>query len=109
METGAGKTKVELCDEMRARLAALTPSQIRTASAAVWERLSVFPEFVSAETLLIYVSKGHEVDTHGLIQQLLALGKRVCVPAFDEAKQQYVAAELRDFCGELAVGKFGIL
>src|SRR3989442_3041751 len=106
METSAGKTKVDLREEMRARLAALTPPQIRTASAAIWERLSVLAEFAAAQTLLVYVSKGREVDTHGLIQQLLAMGKRVCVPAFDASGQHYVASELRDFVSELTEGKF---
>ena len=94
---------------MRERLASLSPSQVRARSAAVWERLSVLPEFVSANWLLVYVSKGHEIDTHGLIQQLLAIGKHVCVPKFDDAARRYVASELKDFVAELAEGKFGIL
>jgi 5-formyltetrahydrofolate cyclo-ligase len=109
MEAAAGKTKVELREQMRARLDSLSPAQVRTASAAVWERLSVLAPFASAEWLLAYVSIGHEVDTQGLIRQLLALGKRLCVPKFDEAGQRYVASELLDFDSELAVRRFKIL
>ena len=105
----APTTKTELREEMRARLAALTPTQVRGASAAIWERLPVLAEFAASQTLLVYVSKNNEVDTHGLIQQLLAMGKRVCVPAFDAAGQRYVASELRDFVSDLSEGKFGIL
>lgn len=100
--------KVELRKRMRTTLASLTPSDMRTRSASVWERLWQAAELVSADWLLVYVSKGNEVDTHGLIQQWLALGKHVCVPTFDEAIQQYAASELHDFNAELAEGRFGI-
>lgn len=101
--------KVELRDRMRVKLAALSLSEVRAKSAAIWERLAVFDGFASAECALIYVSKGHEVGTHGLIQQLLAMGRRVCVPKFDEGTQHYVVSELRDFQTELVEGKFHIL
>lgn len=107
METTADK--LELRETMRAMLATLPVPQVRANSAAIWERLSVLPEFVAASWLLVYVSKGHEVDTHGLIQQLLAMGRRVCVPKFDEAGHRYVASELRDFDSELQAGKLTIL
>ena len=101
--------KQELRNQMRERLASLSSSQVRVRSAAVWERLSVLSEFVSGTWLLVYVSKGHEIDTHGLIQQLLAIGKHACVPRFDDASGRYIASELKDFVAELVEGKFGIL
>jgi len=94
---------------MRARLAKLSATDVRAKSAAIWERLSVLGEFASATMLLVYVSTGNEVDTHGLIRQLLAMGRHVCVPRFEPATQRYVASELRDFDADLAAGKFGIL
>jgi len=94
---------------MRTRLAALAPADVRSNSAAVRERLAALPECVNATRLLVYVSKGHEVDTHELIQRLLAVGKRVCVPRFDGADRLYAASELKDFAAELEEGKFGIL
>ena len=102
-------TKEELRQQMRARLAMQDDTEARAKSAAIWERLSVLSEFTSASRSLIYISKPKEVDTCGLIQQLLAMGRSVCVPWFDEAKQQYVASELRDFALDLTAGKFGIL
>lgn len=108
METVA-QEKVELRRQLRAKLAALSPADVRARSAAIWERLATLPELAGARRLLIYVSKDNEVDTHGLIQQLLAMGRSVCVPSFDAAAQQYVASELRDFHSELVPGKFGIL
>lgn len=105
----ANAQKVELRKRMRTSLAAAALTDVRIKSATIWERLSVLPEIASAEWLLVYVSAGNEVDTRGLIEQFLALGKRVCVPKFDEAAEQYIASELRDFHAELAEGKFKIL
>jgi 5-formyltetrahydrofolate cyclo-ligase len=100
--------KIELRKRMRTILASLPVTDVRARSATVWERLWQVADLVSADWLLVYVSKGNEVDTHGLIQQLLALGKHVCVPAFDEATQQYAASELRDFNSDLTEGRFEI-
>jgi 5-formyltetrahydrofolate cyclo-ligase len=108
METVAQK-KVGVREGMRARLARLSPADVRVASAAIWERLAMVPKFASAQAMLMYVSRGNEVDTHGLIQQLLAMGKRVAVPSFDAGAQRYFASELNDFEGDMSEGRFGIL
>ncbi len=102
-------TKEELRERMRARRSAQSGAEVRVKSADIWERLSVLTEFATASQLLVYVSKEQEVETRGLIQQLLAMGRQVCVPWFDGAKEQYVASELHDFTLDLATGKFGIL
>jgi 5-formyltetrahydrofolate cyclo-ligase len=102
-------TKQELREQMRARLAAQSAGDVQMKSADIWERLSVLNEFTAATQSLIYVSKGTEVDTRGLIQQLLAMGRSVCVPWFDSVKKKYVASELRDFALDLKTGQFGIL
>jgi len=108
MEATASQ-KVALREQLRARLVKQIAADVRAKSAAIWERLSVLSEFTSARRLLVYVSAGGEADTHGLIRQLLAMGRNVYVPLFDTAKQHYVASELRDFDMDLATGKFGIL
>ena len=102
-------TKEQLRQEMRTRLTAQSATDVRVKSAEIWERLSVLGEFVTASRPLIYVSQAAEVDTRGLIQQLLAMGRQVCVPWFDKANERYVASELRDFALNLTAGRFGIL
>ena len=102
-------TKEQLRQQMRGRLAAQSTIDVQVKSAAIWERLSVLDEFATAERSLIYVSKATEVDTRGLIQQLLAMGRQVCVPWYDGVTEQYVASELRDFAADLMTGQFGIL
>ena len=108
METIA-QEKVALRSRMREKLAALIEADARAKSAAIWERLAVLPAFTRAARLLIYVSTGKEAETHGLIQQLLAMGRQVYAPAFDSAERRYVARTVQNFHSDLAVGQFGIL
>jgi 5-formyltetrahydrofolate cyclo-ligase len=91
---------------MRSRLAELPAAERRAHSAAVWERLAALPEFTAAKCIGAYVSTGNEIETHGLIRQLLAMGRRVCVPAF---AGKYLPAEIKDFDADLVKGRFGIL
>ena len=108
METTA-QAKVELRKEMRARLAALSPTDVHEKSAEIEKQCFLLPDFVASNWVFAYISLGHEVATRGMIKRLLAMGKHVCVSKFDEPTQQYVASELRDFDKELKKGKFGIL
>jgi 5-formyltetrahydrofolate cyclo-ligase len=101
--------KQELRDQMRKRLASLSPADMHAKSAAIRGQCFLLPEFAAADWVFAYVSRGHEVATRGLIEQLLVTGKHVCVPKYDEPTRQYVASELRDFDRELVKGKFGIL
>ncbi len=96
-------TKAELREQMRRQL---QTAEVRARSAAVWERLSVLPAFAAAKSVMAYVSTGNEIETHGLIRQLLAMGRRVCVPTF---VGEYVPAEIHDFDEDLVKGKFGVL
>ena|ERR1017187_2271470 len=101
--------KVALRKQMSAQLAGQSAADVRVKSAAIWERLSVLREFTGATRPLVYVSKEAEVDTHGLIRQLRAMGRKVYVPWFDAAKERYGASELHDFDADLTTGRFGIL
>jgi 5-formyltetrahydrofolate cyclo-ligase len=91
------------------RLAQLTESQIRSRSRRVCRRLATVPHFAEAESLLVYVSTGHEVATHQLTRDLLAAGRRVSVPYYHVIKRHYVAYQIEDFDRDLSPGKFGIL
>jgi 5-formyltetrahydrofolate cyclo-ligase len=99
--------KSNLREQMRARLGVLPDNEVREHSARVWERLAVLSQFATAPRIGAYVSAGPEIDTHGLIRQLLAMGRQVGVPAFDG--KQYRLAAVQDFDADLVAGKFGIL
>src|SRR5881296_2370453 len=106
METIA-RQKMTLRGSMRSRLAELPAAEVRTHSAAVWERLAVLPAFAAANVVMSYLSKDSEIETHGLIRQLLAMGRQVLVPAF--VGDGYRLDEVRDFDADLTVGRFGVL
>lgn len=93
---------------MQVKFATLTVADVRSKSAAIWERLAVLPEFTGATQRLIYVSTGIEVDTHGLIQQVLAMRGQVCVPYYDAVAKGYAVSALHDFHSDLAAGRFAI-
>ena len=93
--------------QMLVRRAALSTAEVRSASAAIWERLALVSAIDNAETFCVYVSTGTEVETHGLIRQLLARGREVCVPAFVQGR--YVTAMIDDFDADLQPGHWGIL
>src|SRR5690242_8563208 len=97
--------KPALRERLNAQIAGLDAGTVRQHSATIWERLAVLPEFVASQCPCVYVSFGNEIETHGLIRQLHALGRQVSVPCWREKK--YVPVALRDF-DELVEGKFGI-
>lgn len=94
---------------MRAQRLTLSAAQVQAKSAAIGERLLALPVFATARKVFTYVSRGNEVGTHGLIQQLLATGREVGVPAFDMASDLYFASLVREFPGDLVAGKLDIL
>lgn len=72
--------KRSLRKELIARRDALRPEEIREWSAAIRRRLAEIPELRSAASVFTYVSQANEVDTHGLIGELLSRDVLVAVP-----------------------------
>ncbi len=54
-------------------------------SQQICESVLRIPQVVAAEVIFIYVSFRSEVQTHALIDRLLTLDKRVCVPHIDRS------------------------
>jgi len=74
-------------------------------SSVLENRFLSSPEFISADSLLVYAAFDREPETRKIIRTAMALGKRVFVPR----------VECREICvckltsmGELAPGAFGI-
>ena len=74
-------TKQELRQEIRRRKAACSLEERAALSALVTARLLQHPHWTSAQTVLLYHSLPDEVNTHDLIRQACAEGKRVLLPA----------------------------
>jgi 5-formyltetrahydrofolate cyclo-ligase len=75
--------KVALRRELRVRLAGLAPDAARRAAEEIARRALALPEVAEAGSVLVCLSFGSELDTWGLVERLLASGKRVYVPRAD--------------------------
>ncbi len=103
----ARPTKDETRDQMRRRREAMSPDEVAAASAAIRARLLALPLMQTPDAVFTYVSTGAEVDTHGLIRELLARGVAVWVPRIT-GPGRMDAARLHRF-EDLRPGRHGIL
>ena len=97
--------KEALRREIRRRKQQYTPSQLEELSEPIIARLR--PLLVDARVILAYYSLPDEVNTHQLIDDLVAEGKTVLLPKVLDA----TTMELRLYTGphDLAPGPFGIM
>ena len=76
-------TKAELRERLRLDLEKIDAAAAAHASRAIAARILELPEIAGAERILTCLSFGVEVDTWGLVDRLLALGKELYVPRAD--------------------------
>jgi len=93
--------------ELRLRRRALPISVRQAKSARIRERLLDLPEISSARTVFCFISSDEEVETHPLIDTLVASDKQVLVP-WIPAGADMVAVHFPGWAG-LAPGQLGIL
>jgi 5-formyltetrahydrofolate cyclo-ligase len=72
--------KIALRKNAIAHRRALGQDWRRTASEQIHQRLLKRPEIQRARTISVYASFGHEVHTHGLINEFLSQHKQVVLP-----------------------------
>lgn len=75
--------------------------------AAIAERLFSFPIFCEAPLVLTYVSLACEIDTHAIIDRVLAEGRRVAVPLVDPRTRELSFYHIEERC-QLVSGYKGI-
>lgn len=80
MEHSVVQAKKELRRRALAARRALTPAYRESASQQMVARLCETEAFQAAKTVFLYASMPDEVQTYGLMQQCLALGKTVALP-----------------------------
>lgn len=91
--------KKEVRREIRKRIAALDEKELAKSDKAIYNNVSALPEIGNAETVFLYFSVGHEVDTRKLIASLVKAGKRVALPVSLPDGVMYFAeyrAEMQD-------------
>lgn len=77
-------------------------------SEIILEKLKTLKEFARSRTVHCYVAWRNEVQTQGLIKEMLNEGRRVVVPVVDFEKGVLIHSEIQDFA-ELTKGAYGIL
>lgn len=93
--------------QLRKRIAALDEKELEKSDIEIYNNLSRLPELLSAKTVFLYCSAGHEVDTRRIIGFLLERGQTVALPVSLPEGEMYFARYLP---GELQQGRFfGIL
>ena len=107
MEMSMREQKKLVRKELRRRVAALDEKELEKSNIGIYNNLSRLPELLAAETVFLYCSTGHEVDTRRLIAFLLERGQTVALPVSLPEGEMYFARYLP---GELQEGRFfGIL
>lgn len=85
----------------------MLPREVQVKSQMILDRLFQRPEFVTAQTILFYVSYDNEVATHDMIKRSLLSGKRVVVPCTDPAAKTLSLSLLRRW-DDLTLGPYSI-
>ena len=99
--------KKDLRKFIRMQKGMFSAEQLEDMSSAVISKLMAHPSVKGANTILVYHSLNDEVNTHGILDQLVAQGKRVLLPAVISDTEM----ELRCYEGpqDLSDGFFNIM
>ena len=87
--------------------AQLSPRYRAAADRAIAAHLLALPEYREAETVFCFVSAGREINTRPILEQVLADGKRLCVPLCTAPRVMELRA-VEDL-KQLSPGAYGIL
>jgi len=100
--------KRELRDAVERKRRSLSQDWVQSKSDIIIGNLKKLPEFQSAKMIHSYVAWRNEVNTHGLIRELLQEGVRVVVSIVDFINHALQHSEIKRF-EDLKGGTFGIL
>ena len=102
------QVKRALRDGFKAARRGMEPQVQQQKDQQLLARILRLPEYAAASTVLTYVSTSIEVDTHALIRQALADGKRVAVPRCTPGRIDMKFYLIEDLA-QLEPGAFGVL
>ena len=98
--------KSKIRQEMKSKLAALTPGDYQALNFLIEQRFFNLPILQKSQTVMIYYSIHHEVATNSIILRLLEAGKAVALPTCID-KTNIRAGKVQNL-DELIPGVFGI-
>ena len=91
------------------KLSSLGPQVLETKSLRIKEKLFSLEAFQKAGCVCFYVSLPLEVDTTDMIDEALALGKRLVVPLTNLENKELSLYEITDRRTDLKKGAFGVM
>ncbi len=93
----------------RKNLAENTPDLFNEYNQRIMKTLKNTPEYKDARVIMCFISFEDEVETHQLIKEALAEGKKIFVPYIITDEKIMVPAEITDFEKDLEPGYYNIL
>ena len=102
------KYKVDLREQCKKRRKELDKEQKAIMDIAVADKVRKLYQYKAAKTILVYVSTPIEVDTHNIIKNAWADGKRVAVPRCIPYTRQMEFHYINSF-EDLSPGTFSVL
>lgn len=103
---------IELKTELRAkictRLKSISPEQRAATSAQLCSRLKASDIWHAAKSVLLFAPRPDEPDLWPLLNEAIAAGKTVALPAFVPGTNSYTARQIIDPTRDLIAGKFSI-
>ncbi|HWA14480.1 MAG TPA: 5-formyltetrahydrofolate cyclo-ligase [Burkholderiales bacterium] len=87
---------------------ALGADRRREASRIILQRLLADPRYRDAQVVAAYASFGSEVDTSGLLADVLAGGRRLVLPRIDKSHARLELRRVDDLGADLVAGVWGI-
>jgi len=106
MDASIANSKIELRQEIRARLEKISPAVRAVESIGLCERLEA--QLQSAHSILFYAPLPDELDVWPLLEKFLAAGRICALPCFEPAAENYFARRLENLDADIATGKFGV-
>ncbi len=101
--------KKSLRAETLKKLGFVDPKELETKSLRIKQKLFSLEAFQKAKCVCFYVSLPLEVDTKGMIDEALVLGKRVLVPLTNLENKELRLYEITDRRIDLEKGAFGVM
>ncbi len=101
-------SKADIRMAMRLRLGTFPAHRRSAASEAIGGFIRDSQPWQNAVSVLLFVPLKDEPDVWPLVEEALAVGRRVALPRFDPVRQAYAACFVRDLEADLVTGKFGI-
>lgn len=99
--------KEQLRTEFRKKRLSLDSAEVKEKSRQIMKKLFSLEEFRAAKTIMFYVSKDNEVNTHNIIKHSLD-NKVVCVPKTNLATKNIDAYSIDSF-DQLSIGTFYVM